>query len=97
MGHISDDALSAEFAEKLEHAHGYLRAEMEKLGLLEEHGWKIAEIIRERAGGSELVLRPVHLRLEAPAGLECVVWFMEHPTRIGAECAAPGRARDGIA
>lgn len=90
MGEINIAALSAKFAEKLQHAHDYLRAEMRNLGLLEEDGWKIAEIIRERDGGSELVLRPVHLRLEPPDGLECVVWFIEQPARIGAECAGPG-------
>ena len=89
MGHIDIEVLSAEFTEKLQHAHAYLRSEMKKLGLLEEDGWSIAEIVRERAGGSELVLRPIHLKLEAPEGLECVVWFIEEPARIGAECEPP--------
>ena len=89
MGEMNVDVLSAELAEKLQHAHAFLRAEMKKLGLLEEHGWSIAEIVRECPGGSELVLRPLHLKLEPPAGLECVVWFIEEPARIGAECAPP--------
>lgn len=89
MGEINIDVLSAEFAEKLHHAHAYLRGEMKKLGLLEENGWSIAEIVRECAGGSELVLRPIHLKLQAPEGLECVVWFIEEPARIGAECVPP--------
>lgn len=79
--------LSAKFADKLKQAHAYLRAEMKKLGLLEEDGWRIADVVRECAGGSELVLRPVHSKLEAPEGLECIVWFIEEPARIGAECA----------
>lgn len=87
MGENNIAALSAKFGEKLHQAHAYLRAEMNKLGLLEDAGWRIAEVVRECAGGSELVLRPVHSKLEAPEGLECVVWFIEEPERIGAECA----------
>ena len=78
--------LSARFADKHRQAHAYLREEMNRLGLFEADGWQIAEIVRECAGGSELVLRPLHIRLEAPAGLECVVWFIEEPARVGAEC-----------
>ena len=96
MGEMNIARLSASFAEKLRRAHAYLREEMNKLGLLEEDGWKIAEILRECRGGSELVLRPLHLKLEAPEGLECVVWFVEEPARVGAECtpaaAAPREA-----
>ena len=89
MGERNNIALlSAQFTEKLQQAHSYLRAEMTKLGMLEEDGWKIVEVMRECAGGSELVLRPIHMKLEAPEGLECIVWFIEEPTtRIGAECA----------
>ena len=80
--------LSARFAEKHRQAHAYLREEMDKLGLFEADGWQIAEIVRECPGGSELVLRPLHIRLDPPAGLECVVWFIEEPAAtVGAECA----------
>lgn len=87
MGEANVAALSARFSEKLQQAHAYLRAEMKKLGLLEEDGWRIAEVVRECAGGSELVLRPIHSRLDAPEGLECVVWLIEEPMRVGSECA----------
>ena len=89
MGELNIAALSAQFAEKLKEAHSYLREEMKKLGLHEHDGWRIAEVIRECSGGSELVLRPVHSRLEAPHGLECVVWFVEQPAHVGAECLPP--------
>ena len=89
MAEINVAALSAEFAVKLREAHAHLRGEMQKLGLLEEDGWRIAEVIRECTGGSELVLRPLHLSLEAPEGLECVVWFVEEPAHVGAECLPP--------
>lgn len=87
MREIDIAALSARFAEKLREAHEYLRGEMGKLGLLEADGWRIAETIRECEGGSEVVLRPIHSRLDAPEGLECVVTFTEEPLRVGAECA----------
>lgn len=80
-------ALSARFAEKLHEAHAYLRAEMAKLGLLEADGWRISESIRECEGGSEVVLRPIHCRFDAPEGLECVVTFTDEPLHVGAECA----------
>lgn len=86
MGEINVAALSARFAEKMREAHAYLRDEMNKLGLLEENGWRIAEVVRECPGGSELVLHPVHSRLDSPKGLECVVWFIEEPARVGSEC-----------
>jgi hypothetical protein len=87
MGDNNVALLSARFAEKHREAHAYLRDEMNKLGLLEADGWQIAEIVRECRGRTELVLRPMHLHLDAPKGLECVVWFIEEATRIGAECA----------
>ena len=90
MGENNIAMLSARFAEKHRQAHAYLREEMEKLGMRETDGWKITEFLRERPGGSELVLRPIHVRLDPPEGLECVVWFLEHPVRVGAECAAAG-------
>lgn len=87
MGQRNIPVLSAKFGEKLREARAYLRSEMDKLGLLEAHGWRIAEVVRECEGGSELVLRPIHSKLDAPAGLECVVWFIRQPARVGAECA----------
>ena len=86
MGPATVAALTAKFAEKHRQAHDYLQGEMKRLGLLEENGWSIAEIVRECPGGSELVLRPIHRKLEAPAGLECIVWFVEEAENVGAEC-----------
>ena len=86
-------ALSARFAEKLREAHEFLRGEMRKLRLLECDGWRIAESIRECEGGSEVVLRPIHFRLDAPEGLECVVTFTDEPLHVGAECAPAAASR----
>jgi hypothetical protein len=45
------------------------------MGLRARDGWKVTEVMREARGGTELVLRPLHLRLDAPDGLECVIWI----------------------
>ena len=85
MGH-SDAELSLEFTEKVQHAHAYLRAEMTRLGLFESDGWKIHQVTREARGGTEMVLRPFHWRLEPPPGLECIVWISAEPA-VDSECA----------
>ena len=88
MGH-SDADLAAQFGDKVRHAQTYLRSEMERLGLLEEDGWKIRQVTRDRRdGGTEMVLRPFHLRLTPPDGLECIVWVSAEPT-VDSECAPP--------
>ena len=84
-----DKALAADLAAELARAEAFMWAEMEKLGLRAEDGWTITEITRERAGGSELVLRPMHLRLHAPEGLECVVRIVEKDAAIDRECSTP--------
>lgn len=68
---------AARFAAHRADAERRLRTEMEALGLHARDGWKIAEVMREARNGTELVLRPLHLRLDAPAGLECTVWIHE--------------------
>lgn len=87
MGH-SDTDLSLQFTEKVEQAHAYLRAEMARLGLLEQDGWKIIQVTREGRGGTEMVLRPFHFRLTPPEGLECIVWVSAEPA-VDSECAPP--------
>ncbi len=89
MGH-SDAELSVQFSDKMHHAQLYLRSEMNRLGLLEEDGWKIIQVTREGRGGTEMVLRPFHARLTAPVGLECVVWISADPI-VDSECTAPER------
>lgn len=91
MGH-SDAELSVRFTDKVQHAHEYLQSEMKRLGLLEEDGWKIVQVTREGRGGTEMVLRPFHSKLEAPEGLECIVWISAEP-KVDSECApAKGEA-----
>jgi hypothetical protein len=61
------------FAERRDIARAMLRREMDARGLSEKAGWKIDESIRNVIGGTELVLRPMHMRERAPDDLEYVV------------------------
>ena len=89
MAKPDESDLSDVFASKRAAAEAFLWAEMEKLGLLAKDGWRISESVRDGAGGSELVLRPVHRSKAAPAGLECVVQIVEHGHSIESRCS-PG-------
>ena len=88
MPHEIDSALAAAFAAKCDEARLTLRGHMEARGLLEKDGWRINESIRHRQGRTELVMRPIHLRLDSPDGLECVVTIDEPGHTITAECYA---------
>ena len=64
-------------AERRDVARMMLRRDMEARGLTENAGWKIDERLRNVVGGTELVLRPIHLRERAPEDLEYVVAISE--------------------
>lgn len=89
----SDESLAAEFSARRADAEAFLWREMAKLGLRAEDGWSITEITRERGGGSELVLRPIHRSLSAPDGLECVVRISEERPGVSSECSPPDGER----
>ncbi len=74
---IHDKDPAARFAAHRAEAESRLRHAMEELGLYARDGWKIAEVTREARNGTELVLRPLHLRLDPPKGLECSIWIHE--------------------
>lgn len=76
MAHETD--LAQTFAERCAEARAYLWREMNALGLREEDGWRIAETVRANGLRTELVMRPLHLHLAAPDGLECVVEIDEN-------------------
>ncbi|HXF80108.1 MAG TPA: hypothetical protein VN598_14670 [Usitatibacter sp.] len=78
MGNELD--LAQTFAERCEQARAYLRREMDERGLREQDGWCIAETMRATGGRTELVMRPLHLHLPAPDGLECIVEIDEDET-----------------
>ena len=84
-----DDRLSANLSAEIAKAEAYLWSEMEKLGMRREDGWAITQTTRDGRGGSEIVLRPIHMRLAAPDGLECVVHIVETGTSLGTECRTP--------
>ena len=63
--------------ERRDVARMMLRRDMEARGLTEKAGWKIDERLRNVVGGTEIVLRPIHLREHAPDDLEYVVAVSE--------------------
>ena len=75
MGNEID--LAQSFAERCAAARAYLRREMEQRGLREEDGWRIVESMRATGMRTELVMRPLHMHLPSPDGLECVVEMHE--------------------
>ena len=87
MPKFDDKVAAARFAKACEEARAHLRKEMEARGLHERDGWKIVETMRHaRGGGSELVLRPLHLHELAPPDLECVVAIDEDARSIDMDC-----------
>ncbi len=74
--------LAQTFAERCEQARAYLRREMNERGLLEKDGWRIVESVRATGTRTELVMRPLHMHLAAPEGLECVVEIDEDETIV---------------
>lgn len=89
MAPIEDEILAAQFSARRAEAEAYLRREMEKLGLFERDGWSIGEVTRERGGGSELVLKPIHRTLPSPEGVECVVRIREDEPSVDSHCEGP--------
>ena len=69
--------LATALARERAQAEAHLWREMESRGLLKDDGWRIVEFTREARGGTEIVLRPLHLYLPSPKGLECVVGIMD--------------------
>jgi len=64
-------------SERRDIARIMLRREMDARGLTEKAGWKIDEQLRNVVGGTELVLRPMHMREHAPPDLVYVVSISE--------------------
>ena len=65
------------FSERRDIARVMLRHQMDARGLTEAAGWKINETVRHVVGGTELVLRPIHMREEPPPDLEVVIGVSE--------------------
>jgi hypothetical protein len=73
-------------------AQDYLWSEMARLGLRRDDGWTIVEFTREARGGTQIVMRPMHLHLPSPEGVECVVAIVEDTAGIQTHCSGPGGA-----
>lgn len=83
-----DAMLATILAERLAIAEAHLWAQMESAGMHRRDGWSVMQLTRERDGGSEIVLRPMHMSIPAPPGFECVVWIGEdEDAEIRADCA----------
>ncbi len=67
-----DEVLSAAVLARLVAARQSVAAQMAKLGLREQDGWRIAEELRTSPYGTQFVLRPIHMRLDSP-GFEATV------------------------
>ena len=65
----NDSLASARFARACAQAREHLRRLMEENGFHEHDGWKIVESVRQVRGGTQLVMRPLHLHLTAPDDL----------------------------
>ena len=86
MNPCKDERLVAEFAARCEEARASLRKHMLELGLRDEDGWRIYEFTRDVGGYTELVMRPMHSRLQAPSDLECSCAIDERGSNISAGC-----------
>ena len=86
MSTRQDAALAYEFARRCEEARETLRGHMEARGLRAADGWRIHETSREGGGGTEIVMRPIHLHLEPPGDLECVVSIEGPGSSITTHC-----------
>lgn len=86
MPDFDDLPASTRFAKAIAEARAHLWREMEARGLYERDGWRVVETTRASLGGSELVLRPLHLHKLAPQDLECVVSIDEDAKSIDMDC-----------
>lgn len=86
MPNDHDAHLATTFAHKAKTARDHLWKLMESAGMTPQAGWRVGEFVRPVAGGSELVLRPMHQYLQAPQDMECVVWIDGGGASVEMEC-----------
>lgn len=86
MASSQDSNAAKRFGKACAEARAHLRREMEARGLYESDGWKIVETVRQIEGGSELVMRPLHLHKAAPDDIECVVSIDEDSSAVDMDC-----------
>lgn len=81
-----DKDFALRFSAHRAEAEALLRRLMEARGLYEHDGWRIVETTRDARQGTELVIRPLHMKHSAPAGLECVVWVRGEDGTVDVQC-----------
>ena len=86
MGPTKDTAFAHQFATRCEEARNTLWQHMRERGLHAEDGWRIHEVTRHVSGRTEIVMRPIHMRLPAPPELECSCSIDEPGEDISAQC-----------
>ncbi len=86
MSRENDTYVAARFAKACADARAYLLRQMEEAGLHASDGGKIVEPVRQVVGGSELVMRPLHLHKPSPPDLECVVKIDLDSASIDSTC-----------
>jgi hypothetical protein len=91
---VTDQHFAEQFARERAAAETHLWRQMQERGMTREGGWKIAEHTRDTRGGTELVLRPMHLWHDSPYDLECVVWVQEDDGIVEASCTPEPLRRD---
>lgn len=80
-----EEQFSGRFAHERDEAEARLWKRMEERGMTREGGWKVAEFTRDTRGGSERVLRPMHLWHESPYDMDCVVWTCDEEGKVAAK------------
>ena len=91
--HSRTTFLARELSRERENAERLLWVEMERHGMRREDGWRIVEFTREAGGGTEIVLRPLHLYRPSPEGMECIVGILDEEGVVHARCE-PGHFRE---
>lgn len=86
MSRENDSYIAARFAKACAEARADLLRQMEEAGLHASEGWKIVETLRQVVGGSEIVMRPLHLHRPSPPDLECVVKIDLDTASIDSTC-----------
>ena len=81
-----DEDLSRRFALRCSEARAAVRKHMLERGLLEENGWTICEFTRESDGKTELVMRPIHRKLNPPSEFECACIIDTRKLDASSEC-----------
>ena len=91
---VRDEQFTEQFARHRAAVEAQLWGMMEERGMTREGGWRIAESTRDTRGGTELVLRPMHLWHDSPYDMECVVWVRNDDGVVESGCTPAPLRRD---